>query len=70
MTKELCAYYCVTQGYSVAGTEAERQCFCGAAENLSGKEASESDCNRACRGDPNEMCGGSWRLSAYEIQSM
>lgn len=43
------------------------QCFCGNVEpsspyrNTSGKE-----CNMACGGNSNKICGGEWRLSIYK----
>ena len=42
------------------------QCSCG---NAYGKHGlgKESECNRLCRGDNSEVCGGRWRNSVYAV---
>ena len=46
------------------------QCFCDNSYGFYGR-ADESACNLECRGDPSEICGGSWKNSVYNsTQSM
>ncbi|XP_035696152.1 uncharacterized protein LOC118429674 [Branchiostoma floridae] len=67
MTKLLCWNHCKNQGYPYAATEYSSQCFCGTQQNFDnlGPQLPDSQCNRPCTGDPNEMCGGTWRMSVY-----
>ncbi|KAI8518000.1 hypothetical protein Bbelb_040170 [Branchiostoma belcheri] len=48
-------------------TQYSNQCFCGDERNFLnlGDHRPESECNRRCSGDSNEMCGGAWRMSVY-----
>ena len=66
LTVESCVASCYGQGYSVAGMEYSKQCFCGNAIYSGGTLASsDTDCNMACAGNANEMCGAGNRLSVY-----
>ena len=67
-TIESCVALCAGQGYSIAGTEYSVQCFCGnAIYNGGALAAQQSDCNSACSGNSNEMCGAGGRLSVYSM---
>jgi hypothetical protein len=59
-----CASHCFGAGYSIAGTESGTQCFCGNMMTSTTKMA-DNECDKACAGNPSEMCGGSSRLSVY-----
>nr|XP_036588519.1 uncharacterized protein CTRU02_01571 [Colletotrichum truncatum]KAF6799892.1 hypothetical protein CTRU02_01571 [Colletotrichum truncatum] len=63
MTAELCAVECA--GYAYFGTQWSSECFCG--NTAPGISAPASDCNMACGGDYNEMCGGGMRLNVYKF---
>lgn len=47
-------------------------CFCGddpyryGPENVTDNYIMDSDCNSKCIGDPEQICGGVWRLSVYK----
>jgi len=59
-----CVNHCASKGFSIAGTEYGGECFCG--NSLTKIEKlSEDKCGMACKGAPNEKCGGSWALSVY-----
>ena len=64
VTSSGCVNYCNTENYSFAGTEYAGQCFCGNELTQSQLEPS-TDCNMACQGDADEICGGSARLSVF-----
>ncbi|XP_078691955.1 uncharacterized protein LOC144922184 [Branchiostoma floridae x Branchiostoma belcheri] len=67
MTGELCWKHCQDLGYPYSATEYYRQCFCGTTQNFNnlGPQLPDSQCNTPCSGNPNEMCGGVWRMSVY-----
>lgn len=47
-----------------------KECFCGDGEDLDkGPYKVSTGCNKICRGNQGEKCGGSWRLSVYYIQT-
>ena len=41
------------------------QCFCS---NWYGTYGLSTNCNKACNGNSNEICGGSWANSVYSTQ--
>ena len=53
-----------------AGMQNHKECFCGdysIAHDRYG-QASESDCDRDCYGDNNQICGGNDRNSVFELK--
>jgi hypothetical protein len=68
LTLESCAQACSSAGYTIAGAEYSRQCFCGNEIVNGGKEAaSESECNTPCAGNPDQICGGGGRMSILSL---
>ncbi|MCJ1408115.1 hypothetical protein MMC19_002188, partial [Ptychographa xylographoides] len=68
MTIESCQAYCSssTNNYRLAGLEYASQCFCGnALQQYSA--LGFTGCNMACTGNSSELCGGSSRLSVYNL---
>jgi hypothetical protein len=68
MTNEDCIAGCESKGYTYAGTEYAGDCWCG---NSVSQEAAPipgimGSCTMACKGDPNQICGGSKRMSLYK----
>ena len=65
MTPSKCISFCESGGYSFAGVEYARECFCG--QNLKVKSVKKDDkeCNMACMGDGNVKCGGTNRLNVF-----
>ncbi|KAI0765890.1 hypothetical protein BD413DRAFT_637146 [Trametes elegans] len=65
MTKAMCASYCGSQGYKLAGVEFSDECYCdnsvknGASTNL----LAWDQCNNHCAGNNYEICGGAAKLS-------
>ena len=63
-TPESCNSYCA--GYKYYGVQDSNYCFCGNAYARGGNtEAPLSDCNMACTGNPDQMCGADFHNSVY-----
>ena len=68
LTLESCAKSCSAQGYTIAGAEYSRQCFCGNQIVNGGDPAnSNAECNTACGGNSNEFCGGGGRMTILSM---
>ncbi len=64
MTIELCANFCLPT-YGIFGIEYSGECYCGNSLGTGSVVAPSTDCNMACGGDHNEICGAGNRLSIY-----
>ncbi|OAQ20922.1 WSC domain-containing protein [Thermosulfurimonas dismutans] len=64
MTPDLCMRECARRGYRYAGVQYSSQCFCG---NSYGKYGPATNCNMNCTGDKNQICGGNWANSIYNV---
>lgn len=63
MCQEAC--YGLAQ-YSFAGTEYTSQCYCGnTPPPLAAQDLTNTLCNFACPGDPNDACGGTGYISVF-----
>jgi len=62
MTVEYCASLCA--GYTYAALQCSDRCFCG---NSYGRYGGTTDCNWPCANNQQEMCGGSYRNSIYQL---
>ena len=67
MTTDRCISECRSRGFSYAGTQYGKWCFCG---NSYGKSGSASNCNMHCSGNSSETCGGSWANSVYQLKGI
>jgi hypothetical protein len=61
-TIDKCQATCNANGFKYSGTEFGSQCFCGNAI-MNNNIAVSDGCTMACQGNPNQICGGSGRLS-------
>ncbi|KAI8512191.1 hypothetical protein Bbelb_088300 [Branchiostoma belcheri] len=68
MTTALCVAHCRKNGYAFAGTQYASQCFCGTAAEFA-RLRSSGGCNKRCKGNSKEICGGTWRMSVYVISA-
>ncbi|KAK5193940.1 hypothetical protein LTR99_005830 [Exophiala xenobiotica] len=70
MTVEMCASACYAKGYSYAGVEYSKECYCNSIGITNGGAiaADSADCSMLCAGDLTEYCGGSSRLSVYTLK--
>ncbi|KIW65578.1 hypothetical protein PV04_07824 [Phialophora macrospora] len=55
-TNEQCIALCSAAGYIFAGTQYEQECWCG--YNRPKTVVDDANCNFACDGNVNEVCGG------------
>ncbi|KAL7413969.1 glycosyl hydrolase family 71-domain-containing protein [Mrakia frigida] len=67
MTSTLCKATCKSAGYTFAGTQYSTQCWCGNAIDPKGTVQLSSSCNSICSGSSSEYCGGTYRLSVYQL---
>lgn len=67
MTLEMCISTCA--GYTYAGAEFGRECYCGNSFNAGSVVApgGNADCNMVCAGNNMELCGAGNRLSVYVL---
>ena len=66
-TPASCTAQCAAQGFTMAGIEYGDECYCatGFQDNTVPPAADPSECNRACAGNPDLLCGGPWRMQIY-----
>lgn len=55
-TIAMCIAACAASGHTYCGTVYQRECWAG--DTIPNLQVSENDCNYACAGDNNEICGG------------
>jgi hypothetical protein len=55
-TNEMCIAACADGGYAYCGTQYNVECWAG--PTIPAKQVAETDCNYACGGDLNQICGG------------
>ena len=65
VTVHNCKEFCLNFGYAFAGVENARECFCG--QTPPTELIQDSECDRECKGDNTQICGGSWALNVYSL---
>ncbi|KAF8623873.1 hypothetical protein AX17_007275 [Amanita inopinata Kibby_2008] len=65
MTVENCIAFCGAGNFVYAGTEYADECYCGNVIQNGGTSATGTDCNMACSGNSQELCGGPNRLNFF-----
>lgn len=65
MNEGACIEYCDQHGYSFAGVEYSRECYCAYSLASSSSQAADSDCTMACAGDSTQPCGAGDRLTVF-----
>ena len=70
MTIQICRDFCTrqTQPMRYAGVQYTTQCFCGVESRNYARLGWkwDSECDMTCGGNPDEICGGFWRISVYD----
>ncbi|KAJ9651574.1 hypothetical protein H2198_009160 [Neophaeococcomyces mojaviensis] len=68
MTNEYCVQFCSSKGFSIAGTEYSKECYCGNSIPASAQPVTGivGNCNMNCAGNADEYCGGSGLLTLYQ----
>ncbi|XP_072040001.1 uncharacterized protein [Amphiura filiformis] len=72
MSIKMCTNFCLSRTTTMryAGVQNGNQCFCGVESShyaRLGMAAAENECDKACRGNPDEICGASWLMSIYDL---
>lgn len=67
VTQEYCIEYCsqTDGGYSFAGVEYGKECYCGHQLASSSAKEADTDCYMPCAGNSSESCGGPNRLNLF-----
>ncbi|KAG8775799.1 hypothetical protein FRC16_004729, partial [Serendipita sp. 398] len=65
MTPAKCQSLCDAQGFSLAGVEYGRECFCGNTIFGNNRPSSAGICNMTCSGDAGQTCGGPDAINIY-----
>ncbi|KAF4123465.1 Glyoxal oxidase N-terminus [Geosmithia morbida] len=68
LTPKICTDACAAFGYMAAGMEYGSECYCGDPANMAtvgSKFVDDSQCNVACAGDGDAICGGGSLLTTY-----
>ncbi|KAG8830432.1 hypothetical protein FRC17_004883 [Serendipita sp. 399] len=65
MTVQKCIDGCAAAGFSSAGVEFGRECFCDNVTYPPGQSEQMSECNKPCTGDGTQFCGGPDRILIY-----
>ncbi|KAF2140807.1 uncharacterized protein K452DRAFT_319126 [Aplosporella prunicola CBS 121167] len=72
MTPRRCIEYCQVKGYTYAGLEMGRECYCGNTipTGRGPKTGIYGNCNMPCTGDNSLKCGGNQALQLYQRPSL
>ncbi|KZL64145.1 wsc domain-containing protein [Colletotrichum incanum] len=65
MSQEKCIQFCDGKGYSVAGVEWGRECYCGYVLPKSAFKAPEEECSKPCTGAKDQVCGEGGRINVF-----
>ncbi len=65
-TLESCTTVCKQKGFKYAALQYGIYCYCG---NAYGKYGKATNCDVKCGGNSNEICGGSWANSVYDVST-
>lgn len=66
-TTETCLNYCAAASMQYAGLEYGQECWCSPYLNTLSAQLNASACNLACLGNSSEICGGSLKISLYNL---
>ena len=64
-----CRQLCSSKGYSYMGVQAGSWCCCGHNPPPQSSRVSQEECSTKCPGNSGEMCGASWRMNVYFINT-
>ena len=65
MTVDICKQYCRQNNWAIAGVQNSHECYCG--NEISTEKISDSKCNKSCRGNSQQTCGGGWAMNIYSL---
>ena len=66
LTPPRCIEACQNAGFSFAGVQAGRECFCGNTAPPEEKIVDQKECSSNCAGDKSIKCGGGCRMGVFK----
>ena len=66
---EVCIQACRDRGYSLAGVQNIKECYCGSSSPPVSAILGDSECNYPCPGDGTQRCGGHRKANVFETKS-
>jgi len=71
MTISGCIKSCAASGYTLAGAQFGKECWCGSALNTAGGagKLSAGGCDMPCAGDASQTCGGNYFMNVFAMTS-
>ncbi|KAG9103600.1 hypothetical protein FRC06_009610 [Ceratobasidium sp. 370] len=71
LTAASCIKACSASGYSLAGTQFGKECWCGKSVNVTGSAgvSTAAGCDMPCAGDASQICGGNYKMNLYAKSS-
>ncbi|KAK8079253.1 murein transglycosylase [Apiospora phragmitis] len=66
MTIESCQAFCTKNNFPLAGVQYGRECYCGKFLAPPAGYIYNKDCNMACKGNKDQMCGGRGAIGIYK----
>lgn len=66
LTVESCVAECSDRGYSIAGAEFGRECWCGNSLSVEAEKLGDEFCGMRCIGDESQLCGGVGYIVVYD----
>ncbi|EWG37597.1 hypothetical protein FVEG_14786 [Fusarium verticillioides 7600] len=69
MTVPICLEFCASNGtqYQYAGLEWSRECWCALYLSSLSVRLDDGECENSCEGNSSQVCGGTLKLSVYEL---
>ena len=65
LTPATCIQACQEKGFSFAGVQWAKECWCGHTSPPADKIVDQKECNMKCAGDSASKCGGSCRMGVF-----
>ncbi|KAL3958486.1 hypothetical protein ACCO45_006648 [Purpureocillium lilacinum] len=65
MSNSTCIDHCKSRGYTFAGTECGKECWCGSSIRDDAVRLPDSSCGSPCQGAGGQFCGGDWAISVF-----
>lgn len=71
LTTSGCIKSCAASGYTLAGTQFGKECWCGNTLNTTGGagKSTSDGCDMPCAGDASQVCGGNYHINVFGTSS-
>ena len=68
LTPGKCIEACQKKGYSFAGVQYGKECYCGRKAPPVHRIRAMKECDMNCKGDSSIKCGGEWRMNVFKTE--